>query len=179
MNTRAIAFLFAVSALSAGQLPPAYSLANTSLRYSAHDLPEIAIDISGAVILIARTDQNEVRLHKRPGFDFGLPLESAPDVHALRTPGGICVSIYFKPTNGGGFYVYILGDDVWLYKTTEPSGWMHWATGELSAKTPPSIENVFNLLKEGASPSSDPFAGQADGVAPMVVNPQPETPAPR
>ena len=190
MNIKFILVLCFVGSVWAGQLSPVYSPVRNIFRYSAYDFPEVSIDVDKEKILLVSAGQWEIRLTKRPDFDFDFPLKATPDVRALQTPDGVCMSVYFERASESGFYVYVFGGEVWIYNPAQSGGWMHWATGEKSTRAPEPIGKVFDFLKGGASVSRDPFAAtqteslaedrrKADGVVPIVTSPSPETPAPR
>lgn len=184
MNIKLLLLLLCAGVIHAGQLPPVYSLESTRMRYVGHGLPEITIEAARGEVLVALAGGKELRLHERAGFDLRLPFRSPPDVRALETPAGLCVSIYFEMVTGNNFYLYIIEGDAWVYEIKEPGSWFNWATGDISLKAPDRIQAVFDLLRQDASPSSDPFAAkptrsQAGEVAPKLVNPSAEAPASR
>ncbi len=100
----------------------------------------------------------ELRLHKRDDFDLTFPLRVQPDVRAIETPEGLCFSFYFEMEGGMKFYLYLIGEERWIYEMKGHGMWLNWSTGETFSKIPNRLQSVFEFLKRDALPASDPFA---------------------
>lgn len=156
-NTKTIILFFMAGVAYAGQLPRLYLPESTSWQFAAYNLPAIKIKAEADGITIEMAGEDSIRLHERPGFDFKFPFQSPPDVRALETPNGLCISVYLKMVTTKSSFIYITGGDIWIYEFKESGNWLHWATGETSSETPGRIQAVLNILREGNEPTFDPF----------------------